>query len=276
MDPDRNRSAGFVLLLLAPVLMLGWVAYRNTQEDAEAAKHAYQRIVGTRTDAESGDLDRLLSEAFEVLRSPAFHANLRRLDEAYPRIYARRGAQEMTPDEVAALVSLEAPGSRYAPVQVLLTGGDDPMDLEREEAEAGEGPGSGRFADMTLGRGVLDQWRSGDVVRQSCAINVAAHEYAHTISITPVKFLHAFTDTTDREPIIRDRRHPESPVGSYFIGAVAQCTWLEQRGRLGPGGLRACVEVFGVRGMNYDRCGAFPDGAPVEPRPGLPPANPPL
>jgi len=276
VSTEGNRAAGIGILMAAPVLMLGWVALQNAREDSAAAERPYQAIAGVHSPAEAEALGALLAEAFEVMRSPAFHRNLRALGEAYPRIYARRSHQEASPDEVARLVSLEAPGARYAPVQVLLVGGDDPMDVEREEANAGEGPGAGRFSDMTLGRGILDEWRSGDLVRQSCAINVAAHEYAHTISTTPVKFSHAFTDTNDRAPTIADRRHPETPVGSYFIGAVAQCTWLQARGRLGPEGLRGCVEVFGVRGMNFLRCGSFGDGAPVALGPGLPPANPPL
>lgn len=265
-----------ILFLLAPVLMLAWVAFGNLKEDEAATALGYQGVAGARSDEEADALRRLLGEAYGVLRSPQFQRNLRSLSEAYPVVYARPSKQDATVDEIAALVDLEPWGARYAPVQVFLVGGDSPQDFERELASAGEGPGSGRFADMNLGRAILAQYGSGDVVERSCAINAAAHEYAHTISTLPVKFSNAFTDTTTGEVRIRNRRHPGSPVASYLIGAVAQCTWLQTQGRIGAGEIRACVEVFGTNRFNNLRCRAFRGGQPIAPDPRLPPASPAL
>lgn len=265
-----------LLILIVPLLMLGWVALRNAEEDRAAAERPFHGISGVRSQAESDAAARLLSEAREVLRSPEFRRNMASLDDVYPHVYARASAQEMRPSEVARLVNLEVRGARYAPVEVFVTGSDDPTDPAAEQAQAGEGPGAGRFADMVLGRAILAQHQSADAVERSCAINVAAHEYAHTISTLPVKFSHAFTDTNERRPSIAGRRHPESPVGSYLIGAVAQCTYLERQGRLGGDGLRGCLRVFGVRSFNWSRCRAFAGGQRVAPRPGLPPEAPPL
>lgn len=144
-------------------------------------------------------------------------------------------------------------------------------------ASAGEASaGSGRFADVTLDAIVPRLFQSQDIVERSCAINTAAHEYAHTISTMPVRYDAAFTDTNDRQELIPNRRNPGTPVASYLIGTVAQCTWLQDQGRVGAGGLQACVQTFGVAAMNLERCRSFAGGQPVTPRPDLPRAPPPL
>jgi hypothetical protein len=211
-----------------------------------------------------------------VLRSEAFQRNLAALKPRYPRVYANRRQGEVSLERVAAWTANETWGSRYAPLNVELVGGDDLADPRRAHGSAGGYIETGVYAAMNLGRGHLDQYASEDPVERSCAVNVAAHELAHTISTTPFFFTNAFTDTTMAESRIPGRAAAETPVASYLIGAVAQCTWLEQRGRIAPGGVGACVEVFGVRGMNWLRCAAFARGQPVRPRAGLPPAMPPL
>lgn len=172
---------------------------------------------------------------------------------------------------MAAVVALERLGSRFAPAQAVIVD-DDGAAL----GMAGEGGASGRYADLLITRGVLKAFTGGDAVTRSCAINVAAHEYAHTISLTPMGYRPAFTDTNEVARAIPDRRHPGTPVASYLIGAVAQCTWLETQGRIGPDDVRACIEVFGTTGFNWSRCGQFAGGEPVALRPGLAPAVPPL
>jgi hypothetical protein len=141
---------------------------------------------------------------------------------------------------------------------------------------AGEGGTSGRYSDVLITRGVLEAFGSSDVVARSCAINVAAHEYAHTISLTPVGYRVAFADTNEIQREIANRRSPGTPVASYLIGAVAQCTWLEKQGRIGPADVGACVEVFGTAAFNWSRCDQFAGGEPVALRPGLAPAVPAL
>lgn len=251
---------------LAAVAMLGWVAWRNLAEDA--ATGAYATLSGA-SEAEGRAAGALLDEAYSVLRSREFGAAMAGLQERYPAVYARKAAQAMSPVEIAEVLSLERPGSRYAPAQVAV------VDARGSElASAGEGGTSGRYSDVLISRPVLADWASQDTVRRSCAVNVAAHEYAHTLSLTPVGFDFAFTDTRGGERLIADRRDADTPVASYLIGAVAQCVWLVKSGRLGREEIPACVEVFGVRGFNWSRCRAFERGAPVALRPDLPPAAP--
>jgi len=249
--------------------MLGWVAWENRAEDTRSDRAFSTLDSGSEPEREAAG--RLLQEGYAVLRSSAFRSNLEALQDRYPVIYARPSAQAVDPKGVAAIVSLEPPGSRFAPAQAMIVD-----DNGSALGAAGEGGTTGRYSDVLITRGVLQAFGSSDVVTRSCAVNVAAHEYAHTISLTPMGYRVAFADTDEVDRRIADRRNPGTPVASYLIGAVAQCTWLEKQGRIGPGDLRACVEVFGTAAFNWSRCRQFAGGEPVALRPGLAPAVPPL
>jgi len=252
----------------AAIAMLGWVAWGNRAEDTAADRAPYGRIVGAKP-AEAAQLARLLEEAHGVLRSPEFRRNLLALP--YSTVYARDSEQAASMQRIAAIVGLEPVGSRFAPAQVELV--DDASD---HLGAAGESGVSSRYSDILIGRSVLAAYGMGDLVARSCAINVAAHEYAHTIVLTPMGFGNAFTDTRTGQRAIPNRRDTATPVASYLIGATAQCTWLEKQGRIGQADVRACVEAFGVRAFNWDRCGQFAGGGPVADRPGLTPPAPTL
>ena len=259
-------------ILLIPLAMLGWVAFGNSAEDQA---RPYRALKEAASPAEAEALGQLMEEAYATLRSEAFQQNLRGLAGRYPVIYARNGRQDATADQLADYVALKPLGSRFVNPDVILVGGTDP-DALHFLAFAGQGPGEGRYSDIVLGRFVMAHWRSGDPVRRSCAINVAAHEYAHTISTNPFVYEPAFTDTQLGQDRIANRKDRTTPVASYLIGAVAQCTWLQGQGRIGRSDVPACVAAFGVASGNDARCGAFPGDTPVAPRPGLPPLNPSL
>jgi hypothetical protein len=272
MDDERRQTLWTSGLWAAgaALAMLAWVAFGNLAEDAGSGPYA--TLGGTTSEAERAAAGRLLDEAHGVLRSPEFRAAMVSIGRRHPVVYARPGDQDISPAEIADIVDLKPWGARYAPARALVVD-----DMGAELASAGEsGWTSGRDADVLIGRPVLADYASGDTVRRSCAINVAAHEYAHTISLTPVGLTTAFTDTTTRQRAIPNRRNPATPVASYLIGAVAQCAWLARQGRIDREGVAACVEVFGVRSFNWARCRAFADGGEVAPRPGLPPPAPPL
>jgi len=259
----------------AALVMVAWIGVSHLAADRAPGREAFKAIYGA-SEAEQSQLGALLGEAYGVLRSEAFRTNLLRLRDRYPVIYAKRSDQEADVDKLARVVGVEGPIARYAPASVQLVGGGDTTDPTRDEANAGEGEGLGRYAQITLGRNVLEQFRSPDIVARSCAVNVASHEYAHTISTTLFGFGIAFTDTNDRTPRIADRRHPGTPVASYLIGAVAQCTWLQLKGRINAADVPACVETFGVTAFNWKRCDQFAGDQPVALRPGLAPAAPSL
>ena len=247
-----------------------WVAQENVAEDKASDRPPYKSIVDAASAEERVLIESLLTESYSVLRSPEFRANLLTLGARYPVIYARPDKQDASVADVAREVGVAPFGSRYAPVVVQVVGRNDRRDLMGIHASAGEGVGFGRYSEMALGRYFLDQFRSADVVERSCAVNAAAHEYAHTITLTPVGFRNAFTDTLVSQSQIPDRQFPGTPVGSYLIGAVAQCTWLQRKGRIDTAGLAACVEVFGVSAFSGGRCTSFSRGQSVALRPGLP------
>jgi len=247
--------------------MLGWVAWQNRAEDTRPDR-AFSTL-DSGSEAERAVAMSLLQEGYAVLRSPALRENLEALQNRYPTIYARRAAQDLDARAVAAIISLEPPGSRFAPAQAMIVD-----DNGAALGAAGEGGTTGRYSDLLITRSVLRAFESDDPVMRSCAINVAAHEYAHTISLTPMGYRVAFTDTGESERRIADRRHPGTPVASYLIGSVAQCSWLERQGRIGRADIPGCVETFGVAAFNWKRCGQFAGGEPVTPRPDLAPAVP--
>lgn len=249
--------------------MLGWIAWGNLREDNQPDR-AFSTL-DSGSEAEREAAGRLLTAGYATLRSPAFRRNLESLQGAYPTIYARPSEQDLDARGVAAVIALERPGSRFAPAQAMIVD-----DNGAALGMAGEGGTHGRYADLMITRGVLRVFGSGDPVMRSCAINVAAHEYAHTLSLTPVGYRVAFADTGMDERRITNRRNPGTPVASYLIGAVAQCTWLEAQGRIGREDVRACVAVFGTAAFNWRRCDQFARGEPVALRPDLAPAVPPL
>jgi hypothetical protein len=270
--PERhNVFTSGLWAFVAAIAMLGWIAWQNRVEDTAQDRSPYGRIVGTRDDAETERLKALLGEAYGVLRSPAFRENLLSLADRYPVIYARDAEQDATVARIASIVALEPSGARFAPAQVELV-----ENTSGGLGAAGEGAVSGRYSDILIEGMVLAAYGRSDTVARSCAINVAAHEYAHTIILTPMGFGNAFSDTTTGQTRIPNRQTPGSPVASYLIGAVAQCTWLQRQGRIAQAEVPTCVEVFGTAAFNWDRCNHFPGDAPVAPRPGLAPAVPAL
>jgi len=262
--------------VLAAVLMAVWVANGNITEDNAPDHPPYKSIVDAATTEEQALVERLLIESYDVLRSAEFRANLLSLGSRYPVIYARPDKQDATVADVAREISVEPPGSRYAPVVVQVVGRNDRRDPMGIHASAGEGTGFGRYSEMALGRYFLDQFQSVDSVERSCALNAAAHEYAHTITLTPIGFRHAFTDTRINQSRISQRQFPGTPVASYLIGAVAQCTWLRRNGRIEVAGIASCVEVFGVNAFSGNRCTSFSKGQLVALRAGLPTIAPPI
>ncbi|WP_430419190.1 hypothetical protein [Phenylobacterium sp.] len=267
----RGFGSSGLWAVAAAVAMLGWTAWENRAEDTAPGRAPYDRILGARDDVESQALSRLMTEAFAVLHSPEFRTNLLALEERYPGVYARNAEQAATVSRIASIVALEPMGSRFAPADVALVDGDS-----GGLGAAGEGVASGRYSNILIERVVLAAWRRPDAVARSCAINVAAHEYAHTIVLTPMGYGNAFTDTQSDEVAIPNRQVQGSPVASYLIGSVAQCTWLAQQGRIERSDVGACVQVFGTAAFNWDRCRQFAGGEPVASRPGLAPPAPPL
>lgn len=203
--------------------------------------------------------------AYGLMQTPQFERALRAAAGQGP-VYIARDRPRGDVDEVLARLRGEG---RYLPLRLVLMS-DSQVRFARHYAAGG---GIGYFTqagEIHIPPAVAAQWRAGDLVERSCAINTLAHEIAHTVSISPLVFTPAFTDTNAARPAIAGRTPGESPIASYLIGSAAQCAWLAREGRIAETELAACVEVFGTAGFN-DRCTAFSAGESVRERPGLPP-----
>jgi hypothetical protein len=267
-----SRWARWPIAIAIPLAMLAWAAWSNRSEDLAHVDRPFRELHGTESEGERRALASLLEESYAVLRSSDLQDALVALAPRYPTIYARGEQLAASPNEVADFVALRTPGARYVQVDVRLIDGAPNFLGMAGEHEAGVG----RYADIILVRPVLGAWTARDPVMRSCAVNVAAHEYAHTLSTSPIVYNAAFTDTRPGEGRIAGRTDRTAPVASYLLGAVAQCVWLERQGRIRRDEIAACVEVFGVNSGNPARCNAFAEGQPVAPRPDLPPLRPPL
>jgi hypothetical protein len=225
---------------------------------------------------ERAQLESLINEASSILRSAAFASNLMALQKHYPRIFANPDMPDVSPERLLNILRVKEPGTRYIRVPVALIGSaayNDGSGSFNYIARTGSVHWNGEepTGSMTLGRVNMYRYGLTDPVEKSCAINTMAHEISHTISRRAGKYIYAIADTSSGA-----RPDKTVPLASYLVGAVAQCTWLQQKGRVGAGGVAACVKVFGTQNFNSNRCSQFGDGQPVVERDGLAEPAPPL
>lgn len=270
--PD-SVNAGIV-----PALLLGASLTLSSCIDAaggsrEAVPSVRYAISGAESEAERRLVSELISETQGIVRSPAFRRNLAALEKRHPTIFVRRGQPDQPLPQVVEGVTGGWQTAHYPPVRIVLLGSADPNSEDYQRAGTGKPPLGVGSVPIRLGRGIVADYRSADVVTQSCAVNTLAHELIHAISSTPVIFTPAFQDTRRGEAAIVGRSDPHSAVASYLIGSVAQCTWLESKGRIPRWAVPDCVEVFGHRSFNWKRCPAFPAMRPVRLDVDLPPPN---
>ncbi|MEO1044609.1 MAG: hypothetical protein AAFX04_04135 [Pseudomonadota bacterium] len=118
---------------------------------------------------------------------------------------------------------------------------------------------------MEVPPATLAQWASEDVVERSCAINTIAHETSHTL----VDEDGAIVMIDEGADAFYSRR--KGTTGSYVMGGLAQCTWLQLQGRVTEDEVPACVATFyhapvwpWDRGsFASNRCDDFPDDTPI-------------
>lgn len=227
-------------------------------ESSEASLSLRYSVSGTVTEDERRLVSDLTSETYSVLRSPEFRRNLAALERRHPTVFVRRGQRARPLQEVLEGVTGGWGTSRYPPVRIMLVGNDDPDSEDYQWAGAGKPPLGVGSVPIRIGRGVLADYRNADLVMRSCAVNTLAHELTHAVSSTPVIFTRAFEDTRRGDEGVVGRSDPDSALASYLVGSVAQCTWLESKGRIQAWAVPDCVDVFGYRSFNWRRCPAFP------------------
>lgn len=224
------------------------------------------QIGATSGDAELHNFSEWIATTDTVVRSAQFRSNLLSLADTYPSVYlAQDGQNAPLLANVKTMAAMLPPGVgyRYVPIPVALAG--DTFNDSAYGGWTGYADGAGQsLGSLTLGRLHLKRWLSQDLVEKSCAINTLAHEHSHTLSSHAQFYNMVFLD--------QDRRKAPTgvPAASYLIGTVAQCTWLQQQGRVKADGFKACVAVFGTRHFNSNRCSAFSPNQDVVERADLP------
>ncbi len=267
-------------IALCSILAVSGCATSESSVDAPASlapNASLLYIGGVNSDTERNELNDLVVRSTNVIESDDFKDNLLSLASAYPSVYVSPSMQSSTVQDVWDILSLARAGTRRVRMPVALVGGEayggGNFNYTARTGPTGAFTNQPTGGSMSIGRVNMyrnRQWsstnpQSGDIVDHSCAINTVAHEIAHTVSTSGNLYEIAFVDGAGRS-------NKSTPLASYLIGSVAQCTYLEQNGRIDSSQVAQCVEIFGTHNFNNARCPSFSGGRRVEARSNLPAA----
>ncbi|MGC4118034.1 MAG: hypothetical protein QM765_26480 [Myxococcales bacterium] len=189
----------------------------------------------------------LVERTWEVVHSKRFRDNFLSLRALHPRLWLAPRGDTVCPEQaVGALMEEVGWERRVEAVTVLIVQGGGGVETASTEIVASA---DGRLkAVMRLGRSAVTRWECGGMAA-SCAINTVAHELTHTVASPDGAELFADRGVTYAE--MRDRQ-----LVSYFVGAVAQCTYLQlEAERAGKShDLADCIRKVGTRRMNASLC----------------------
>ncbi len=256
---------------------------RAPAPEKPAAGTTPQIVVGDVDHADRAALSAWIEEAVTLFKSPDFEANMRRAGERFPEVYLSRTEDIISTQLLLKRLKTEDPylsGLWWPKTYVVLQGETAVRSKDRfgfgfegsRKAVAGPNPNEAapqKTGRIELGRLHLARYSRGDAVEKSCAINTLAHEISHTLSERPERYwMH----------ILDSERHTTPPRGiyeaSYFIGVVAQCTYLETVGRITPAAFESCMMTFSdpsqASRFRSAACDDFPEGKPLTPQGRLP------
>lgn len=226
--------------------------------------------------ADAVTVNRWIEEAISVMQSPEFETNFQHASQIYPKLFVSQKEDLVPSDTVLARLRTQdrrKPNLWWPESFVTLTGTPATRSPDRQgfgfeasrKAGAGPMPGQDKIGRIELGRLHFARYTEGDVVEKSCALNTIVHEISHTLSDRPNQFWMHILDS--EENVTAPRGHFEA---SYFIGAIAQCTYLESAGRITKAGFHDCLMTFSnpASGSRFKSlaCDDFPDGKPITPQ----------
>jgi len=199
---------------------------------------------------DAASLSLWIQDAITLLQSPEFKSNFQRASLRYPELFVSRKEDLVPAATVLARLHLRDPGTPnlwWPETHVSVTGKTAVRSLDQtgfgfegsRNAGAGPKPGQSKLGEIELGRLHLARYTQGDTVEKSCALNTMVHEISHTLSERPGQFWMHILDSED---------NVTAPNGvfeaSYFIGTVAQCTYLQTSGRISQSELQDCMMTF--------------------------------
>jgi len=200
------------------------------------------------------DLKCWIAETLALLKSKEFKNNLSSLSVDYTRVSF--GSRSASVAELSKVVGLEYP-YRFYPTPVALVGNQ--WNSTVLTGHNGERINGILVTSMAVGRQHFARFRSANAVERSCAINTMAHEISHTITDSPTLATGVIEDTGTSATI-----GAATPIASYLMGSVAQCTYLQKVGRIKEEELRSCIAVFGDSEFNNGRCNQFNADEPLQ------------
>lgn len=204
------------------------------------------------TGQDRADLEAYAAAAIHALTSAATGENATALDPTYRRVWLNEVSRYEGLGSVGGLVRAPRHGFSYLPTRLVMTSSGTGAAESRDPRSTT----GGRL--ITIRRYHLDWWRSANAVTRSCAINTLAHEMTHNMTRDPNRFLWAFTDTGLGGSVTGEK-------GSYSMGALAQCTYLQSVGRIDRAGIAQCVPVWGLtNSFFWTHCDDFDDREPVQ------------
>ncbi len=219
-----------------------------------------------------------IDEAVALFKSPTFETNFKRASLRFPDVYVSESQDIIPSDLLLKRLKRQDPrntGLSWPKTRVVLDGSSAPRTPDRSgfgfegsrKATAGPFPSDAvetPTGQIKIGRLHLARYMQGDIVEKSCALNTLIHEISHTLSDTPDKYwMH----------ILDSQRGVTPPRGtfeaSYFIGVVAQCTYLENKGRIQPADFESCMATFSdptaASRFRSSACDDFPGNTPITP-----------
>ena len=224
-------------------------------------------------------MQKWIDESVALLQSPAFEANYLRAAELYPRVYVSKTQDIMATTKLLNRLKMEDPARAdywWPETYVVLEGppavrSSDRLGFGFEASRNGAAAGpypmddpAPKTGEIELGRLHFARYTQGDAVEKSCALNTMTHEISHTLSDKADRFWMHILDTEE---------NTTPPFGvfeaSYFIGTVAQCTYLQSIERVSEAGFQSCLLTFSSPGTTSRfkslACDDFPEGKAISP-----------
>lgn len=225
---------------------------------------------------DAGAVTRWIGEATALMQSPAFEANFLKASQLYPQVFVSKKEDLVASETVLARLKTQDPRlpDLWWPESFVVLTGEPALrspDLKAFGFEASRKAGAGPMPDnpragrIELGRLHFARYTQGNVVEKSCALNTMVHEISHTLSERPDQFWMHILDSEE---------NVTAPGGtfeaSYFIGSLAQCTYLQASGHVLEASFQDCLMTFsdprfGSRFKSL-ACDDFPNSKPITPQ----------
>lgn len=246
---------------------------------SEPSKSIHPNIVIGETAPEDVDaLSQWIEEAIALLQSPKFEKNFIRAGSLYPDVYISKSQDIISTSLLLRRLKTDDPylSALWWPQTFVVLNGETAVRSQNRRGFGFEAPrnaGAGPYppnqigtatGEIELGRLHFARYTQGDVVEKSCAMNTMVHEISHTLSDRTDVFWMHILDTEDG--VTPPRGVFEA---SYFVGIIAQCTYLEDAGRIDPSGFEACMRTFSdpasASRFRSMACDDFPTGTAITP-----------